>query len=246
VLTEYLARGVKAGLVAGLVFGVFVALVANPLVGFADGAGHGADEHTGAEGQHESAVSATVNHAVSVVAGGLWGVLLGAVVFGVCFYFLEPTLPGTGATKSFVLAGLGFVTVSGAPWLVLPPRPPGVEQSLATGTRISLYAGAMVAGAAVCLLSVALFGRLVERRGRLVASLAAVLPFGLLAVPALLAPTNAVTHGLSTDLAAGVVGLVVFGQLLVWFLLAATHAWLAPTADATTVSSATSLGATAD
>ena len=241
-LWDYLRRGVKAGLVAGLVFGLFVAVVANPLVAFADETNHAAGEsdhaheaadghgveagsHAGdAGGHHDSAVSAAVTKAVSVVSAGLWALLLGAVVFGAGFYLLEPAIPGTGTTKSYVLGLAGFVTVSGAPWLVLPPVAPGAEQSLAVGTRLPLYAGMMVAGAACCLLAGSVYRRLTPSTGRVGAALAALIPFGVLGVLALLAPANAVEGALSPPLRSGVTGLVVFGQLLLWLLLAATHA----------------------
>ncbi len=243
-LAAYLTRGVKAGLVAGIVLALFVAIVANPLVVYADETNHAVGESHHEEGSHaesahgegghgdgdhsEPAVSLAATKAVSILSSGLWAVLLGGVVFGIAFYFLEPAIPGTGATKSYVLAGAGFVTVSGAPWLVLPPVAPGAEQSLAVDTRLLLYGGMMVAGALTCLLAGYVYKRVSASSGRLVAGLAAVLPFGLLAIPAVLAPTNAVEGALAPELRTGLVGLVVFGQLLVWLALAATHAQLRP------------------
>lgn len=233
---DYLLRGMKAGLVTGVVFGLFVALVANPLVGFADELGHGehhdeaasdgheADGHHAGGDTHESALS--VASAVSVASSVLWAVLLGAVVFGVAYYFLEPVLPGTGHTKSYVLGAAGFLTVSGAPWLVLPPQPPGVEQAVPVGTRLLLYGGMMVAGAGTCLLAVLVYDRLHEERGRAVAASLALTPTSMLVVPAVIVPTTTVESALPTELAAGLTGLVVFGQLLVWLLLAAVHARL--------------------
>jgi hypothetical protein len=224
----YLKRGVKAGLVAGLVFGLFVALVANPLVAYADELNHTEAEHTHADAAdghgHGSAVSAAVNKTVSVVSSGLWAVLLGGVFFGGAFYFLEPVVPGTGATKSYVLGGAGFVTVSGAPWLVLPPVAPGAEQSLPASTRLLLYGGMMVAGALVCLLSGGVYNRVQESNGPLLAAVAGVAPLALLAIPVVLVPTNTVQGSLSPTLRTGLTGLFVFGQLLLWTLLATLHA----------------------
>ncbi len=232
-LAATLTRGVKAGLVAGVVFALFVVLVANPLVVYADGLHHGDGEtaqHDGgnhADGHHEGLVSMTLSSGVSVVSAGLWAVLLGGVVFGVGYYFLEPSIPGTGATKSYVLAAAGFVTVSGAPWLVLPPAAPGVEQSLATTTRLLWYGGMMVAGALTCLLSGYAYTRLSQSRGRLVGVAGTLAAFGLLAVPTLLAPASTVQGTLPAALQNGLTGLVVFGQILLWLALAATHAQLA-------------------
>jgi len=247
-LIDYIVRGVKAGLVAGVVFGLFMAIVANPVIAFADERNHAAgDSHEaghGGEGDHHeaghggagsdqqgAAVSTAVTKTVSVIASGLWAVLFGGVVFGAVYYFLEPAIPGTGKAKSYVLGAAGFVTISGAPWLVLPPTSPGAGQSLPTETRILLYGGMMVAGAFVCLLAGFAYNRARESNGRALASVAAALPFGLLAIPAVLAPTNTVQGALSPSLRSGIFGMIVFGQVLMWLLLAATHAQLQPTAD---------------
>ena len=231
---DYLTRGVKAGLVAGLVFGLFMAVVANPLVAFADETAHadGGHDHDhaigGEHGHDDTAVSTVVTKTVSVVSGSLWAVLLGGAVFGIGYFFLEPAIPGTGATKSYVLGAAGFVTVSGAPWLVLPPVAPGARQSIPVETRLLLYAGMMVVGALTCLLAGYGYNRLSASRGRVTAVVGAVCPFGLLAVPALLAPTNAVDGTLSPELRAGLTGLFVFGQALLWLTLATAHAQFTP------------------
>ena len=248
-LADYLTRGVKAGLVAGLVFGLFMAIVANPIVVAADELNHAATEsvdgHDHADGGHadggpgdgdhghSTAVSLAVNKTVSVISGGLWAVLLGGVCFGFVFYLLEPAIPGTGATKSYVLGAAGFISVSGAPWLVLPPAAPGAPQSLPVESRLLLYGGMMVAGAVVCLLGGRLYNRLEASAGRPVAAVAGVAPLGLLAIPTALAPANTVQSTLPAELQAGVVGLFVFGQLLLWLALAATHAQLQPAAERT-------------
>lgn len=245
-LLDYLRRGVVAGVATGLVFGLFLALVATPLVGFADGMAHdgaagdhatGTAEHHAAEnheadGQgdgsthHESAVPATVTDLVSVLSGVLWAVLLGGVVFGAGYYLLEPTIPGSEATRSYVLAAAGFLSVSGAPWLVLPPLPPGTEQAVGTDLRLALYGGMMLAGAVVSLLSFGLYDRLRAQRGPLLAGAASLPPLGLLGVPVLLAPTNAGATSLPASLSTGLTGTVVFGQALLWLLLAAAHTGL--------------------
>lgn len=84
----------------------------------------------------------------------------------------------------------------------------------------------MVAGALVCLLSVFTYGRLRDAHGRVAAAGIAVLPFGLLAIPAVLSPANSLERSLPPDLATGLAGLIVFGQALLWMLLAGTHARL--------------------
>ena len=229
-LADYVVRGAKAGLVAGLLFALFVALVANPLVAAADGDGHAAD-HQDASEHDESVVSGAVTSAVSVGASVLWGLLLGVVVFGVGDYFLEPIVPGSGAVQSYLLAAGGFVTVSGAPWLLLPPTVPGVERAIPTQTGMVLYAGMVVAGAICCLLSALSYDRLRDRWDRSRAAAAALTPLAVLAVPAALSPFELATGSLPPALASGVLGTVVFGQLLCWLALAATHARLDPVVD---------------
>ncbi|MGB9955473.1 CbtA family protein [Haloferax prahovense] len=258
---QYLTRGVKAGLVAGLVFGLFMAVVANPLVAYADELNHATVEESGhsheAEsahshgsegthshgsegthshesgdshagkggGHHDTAVSMAVTKTVSVAAGGLWGVVLGGAFFGVAFFFLEPAIPGPDAAKSYLMGLAGFITVSGAPWLVLPPAAPGAEQSLSVATRLPLYAGMMLAGALACLSAGYAYTRLRESSGLPAAIVGAVVPFSLLAALAVVAPENAVHGALSPTLETGLTGLFAFGQVLLWLVLAAAHAW---------------------
>ncbi|NHN41675.1 CbtA family protein [Halorubellus sp. JP-L1] len=237
-LVAHLVRGAKAGVVAGLVFGLFVALVGTPLVGVAEELGHG-DHHAGG-GAHEgdghehaaSAVSAATTTAASVAGGVLWGLLLGVVAFGGAFYLLEPAIPGTGGARSYVLGAAGFVTVSGAPWLVLPPTPPGVEAALSVETRLGVYAATMLAGALACALAVVGYRRGRAAASRPVGALAASVPLLVLATVGVIAPVPtapaAASAALPDGLAAGYVGAVAFGQLVLWLVLAATHAHLQP------------------
>lgn len=213
--SEYTTRGVAAGLVAGIVFGAFVAVVGDPLVALAEELAH-AHEH--GHGHQEPALFTT---AASVGGGIVWG-LLGGLALGVGYYFLEPVLPGSPDAQSYLLAVSGFITASGAPWLVLPPRPAGVEQALQTDVRLFWYGMMMVAGAMACGLALLTY-RHAERTGTPTA--VALFPFGLLLVPALLAPSNPV--GATTEgLVATYRGVVVMGQLLFWGVIANIHSWL--------------------
>lgn len=243
-IRTYLWRGLKAGALAGLALGLVVALVGNPLLGFAESVGHdeaetagshdhegghdeaGADSHEGANGHNEEghAVSATVTNAVSVGGGVLWGLLLGVVVFGIGFFFLEPTIPGTGASKSFLLAGAGFVTVAGSPWLVLPPQP-GLEQSLPQDARFLWFGVMAVAGAAVCLSSFVLYSRLATGNPTAVAATVALFPFSVLAVLAVVAPVNTLSGSVPELVVRAFQGVTVLGQAVLWGTMAATHAW---------------------
>jgi len=245
-IRSYVERGLLAGAAGGLGFGLFVAIVGNPLVGYVEELGRAGEEsHHGAAASGEAAhhageglISGAIANAVSVGGGVLWGLLLGAVFFGIVYYFFESAIPGEGATKRYVLAGAGFLTVSGAPWLVLPPQPAGVEASLSTETRILWYGGMMLAGAAVCVLAGYTHRRL-SLRGtrRSVASLAALVPLAFLALPVALAPTAGATGAVPAEMAFAYRGFVVFGQATLWFVLASVHAWLGvpssvPTGDA--------------
>ena len=241
-LESYLVRGLKAGLVAGVALGLFVAILANPMIAAAEGlagdhgghhssegsGGHHAGEGGHGHGGHESAsgVLGVVSAPLISVGGGVfWGLLLGVVTFGLAFYFLEPAIPGSGATKSVIAATGGFVTVSGAPWLVLPPQPPGVSQALSTDARLGLYAGMMLAGLSTCLLAGYAYTRL--RDGGQVRALAgAAVPFCLLVGLAFVLPANPATQSLPAAFVAAFRAQVVFGQAMVWTLLAGTHAWL--------------------
>ncbi|WP_435181010.1 CbtA family protein [Halorussus sp. AFM4] len=214
---RYVVRGAKAGLVGGLAFAAFVALVANPLVGYAE-----TFEHSHGGGP---VVSGAVTAAVSVAGGVLLGVLFGAVAFGAAFYFLEPAVPGSDETKSYVLAAAGFVTVSGAPWLVLPPQPPGVEQALATDVRLAWYLGMMVVGAVACGLSLYAFARLRPRHGRLPALAGGCVPLALIPLAASAAAANPASGAVPARLATVFRAVTASGQLGLWFVIATAHVW---------------------
>lgn len=218
-IVDSLKRGIAAGIVAGLAYGLFMALVGNPLVGYMEHlAGHGGGGHSH-DGGH--AVSEATTAVVGVGSGVLWGILLGAA-FGVAYYLIEPSLPGTGSARPYVLAGAGFLTVSGVPWLALPPVAPGTEQALATDLRLVIYGATMVLGAAICALSIAAYRRVRTEHDWLAAVGAAAVPFVLCALPIVLVPAAAP----GTELAAAFRWLVVFGQVALWAILAGVYSWL--------------------
>jgi len=217
--TDYLERGAVAGLVGGLGYGLFQATVGNTFTAGLETfeSGH---SHPGGP-----VVDGLTTAAVSVGGGVLWGLLFGIAVFGIGYYFLEPVLPGRGVTQRLTLAGAGFLTVSGAPWLLLPPQTPGVEQTLATDTRIALYAGMMAVGALVAAACVVAYRRTADRHPVATAA-ATVLPLALLSVPVALAPANPVTGPVPATLTAAYRWTVVFGQVGLWATVAAVHTWL--------------------
>jgi hypothetical protein len=217
--TDYLERGALSGLAGGLGYGLFQATVGNSFIAgletFESGHSHGGGP----------VVDGFTTAAVSVGGGVLWGLLFGIAIFGVGYYFLEPALPGRDATRRLVLAAAGFLTVSGAPWLVLPPQPPGVEQALATETRLALYAGMMVVGAVVAATCVLAYRRTATRHTA-VTALATGLPLAMLAVLVALAPERTVTGPVPATLTAAFRWTVVFGQVGLWATMAVVHTWL--------------------
>lgn len=216
-----LKRGVAAGTLVGLVYGLFTALVVHPLTAsLAEMAHHGGHE----AGGHSHVVSETTTAVVSVGGGVLWGTFLGAAL-GLLYYFLEPAIPGPTAVRPYVLAGAGFLAVSVGPWLVLPPVAPGMEHQLAASTRIWLYAGMMFVGAALSALAVALYRWAGTGRKRSAALGFAPVVAAIVFVP-LLTPTFVTAGGLSTDLVAAYRCLVIFGQAGLWFGLATAFRWL--------------------
>lgn len=209
----YLRRGALSGLVAGVAYGLFSGFVGNRLVAAAE-----AYEHHAGDG----AVPELVTTAGSAVGGALWGFLLGILAFGVAYYVLEPAIPGRAETRSYLLGAAGFVTVSGAPWLVLPPQPPGVEQALPTSTRIAVYGGMMIAGGLACGLVGYAYERLrsAERTRGAVAIVAAP---SVVVLAVALAPANPTTGPVPADLAGAFRATVVVGQVGLWGLMAAIH-----------------------
>lgn len=230
-LRDYTRRGLQAGLVGGIAYGCFVALIGDPLISVIEamGQGHGhasAHAHTHT---HASVVSGAVTDTVSIGAGIVLGLLFGAVVFGGVYYFLEPGIPGRKDTKSYLLGGVGFVTVSGAPWLLLPPQPPGIEQAVPTDARIVWYVIMMGVGAIGCGLAGYVYVRL-RGRGRIVAFAGSVVPLFLIPVVAVLGSASlgmgTQMGTLSESLVRSFRAIVVLGQIGLWMVIAGVHAWL--------------------
>jgi predicted cobalt transporter CbtA len=229
-LMDYMRRGLKAGLIGGIVYGVFVALIGNPLISFIETMrGHHGSSHAHAH-THASMVSGAVTNAVSIGGGIVLGLLFGAVVFGSVYYFFEPEIPGRADTRSYLLGGAGFITVSGAPWLLFPPQLPGAEQVLPVDVRIAWYAIMMGVGAIVCCLSGYTYVRLCTQR-RIVALAGGVVPLFLIPVVAVLGATSL---GVRTGIGMAGTGalvrsfqaIVAFGQIGLWTVIAGVHAWL--------------------
>lgn len=217
-IQEYCRRGVVAGAIAGIAYGIFMAVVGNPLAAYMENLAVQGHDHAG---QHIWDTTALV----SVGSGVLWGIFLGGA-FAVAYYFLEPTLPGTDTVKPYVLAGAGFLTVSVTPWLVLAPTAPGAEKALGMEPRLLIYGGSMVAGAALAALSIAVYRTLSTRR-RDIAAVAGLAPVAVaVLVLGQVTPTIISSGEIPETLFAAYQGLVALSQAALWLLLAASYNWL--------------------
>lgn len=217
-LYEYLKRGAVAGAVGGVAYGLYIALVGNPLVEYAEKLAH---DH--AHDQAHGAGSEAVMHAISVGSGVALGMLFGVVVFGLAAYLFEPALPEAGG--SYLLGAAGFLTVSGVPWLVLPPAAPGVDTGMSTEAGLYLYAGLVVVGAVACLGAGAVYHRLRSAdSGRGLAVLAGASVFAVVVgLAVLVAPSPTYESTLPADFEAAYSGAIVIGQLGLWGITAATR-----------------------
>ncbi|WP_330631839.1 CbtA family protein [Halocatena halophila] len=214
-----LRRGTLAGAIGGTVFGLFLATVVTPLIAHAETfeAGH---EHGSGH-----ALSGLVTTLVSTLGGMLFGLLLGVVVFGAGYYLLEPVLPSPARIQSYLLGCFGFVIVSGAPWLVVPPQPPGMTASLSTGARIGWYVVMMGIGALACAIG-AMVARQIDRSRLQRYALGALAGVSILGAGVVLAPTVSVSGPIPQSVAHGFRWVSIGGQLGLWFVLASVHAWL--------------------
>lgn len=216
-IVEYLRRGVAAGAVAGVAYGMYMLFVGNPLSEYVHEAGH--DHGTGHSHEAGPAVSEVTAAVVSAGSGLLWAIFLGGG-FAVALYLLEPALPGSAEAKAYVLAGAGFLTVSGVPWLVLPPAAPGAEHAYAVEPRLGIYAGLAVLGAIAAAGAVAAYRRGRRRHVGLGFVAGAVPILAVAAVLTLAAPTVTTHPGLPSDLVAAYQGLTVVSQAVLWLLIA--------------------------
>ncbi|MDB9302359.1 CbtA family protein [Halorubrum ezzemoulense] len=214
-MIDRLRSGVTAGALVGLAYGLFTWLVVSPVVRHLEHlASHGGDHgHKVAP-----AVGETTTAVISAGGGVLWGILLGAA-FGVAYHLFEPGLPG-GALKPYVLAGAGFLTVSVAPWTVLPPATPGMEPLYGSSLRVPLYLGLIVVGGLVAATSILGYVRTARTRGRSSGVFVALLPLVALGLLSVVAPPTLTSGGAPTGLSAAFRWLVGLSQAGLWALIA--------------------------
>ena len=226
-MDDHLRRGAIAGAVGGAAYGLYTALVGNPLVAHAEALAHEGHEHAhGHEEAATSVVSEGVTQAVAVGGGVALGLVFGVVVFGAVAYLLEPALPDRGG--SYLLGTAGFLTVSGVPWLVLPPAAPGVEPSISTDAALALYAGLTVVGAAACLGAGWTYRRLSDRNSPIAAAAGLAVFAAVVGLAVLAAPSPTYESALPATFETAYVGVVAVGQLGLWGVTAAAHDRLSP------------------
>lgn len=230
-LVEYLKRGVAAGVVAGVLYGLFLAVVANPLIEYMEHLEH---DHGHGHGDHAHVVSETTTAIVSVGSGVLWAILLGGV-FGLAYYVFEPALPGTQSIKTTVLAGAAFLTVSVIPWLVIPPAAPGAEQAFTNDLRLLIYAGLMVVGALVATLAILSYRRTASEYGVTAGALVGIGVVVIAGVVISISTPTIVTGGeMPADLVVAFQGLVVLSQAAIWLVIAVGFEWFGNFTETTT------------
>ena len=226
---DYLKRGLIAGALAGVAYGIFMAAVANPLTEYLHDLGHDhshGHDHGHSHG-HESAhvVAESTTALVSIGSGLLWAIFVGGL-FAVALFVFEPALPGTEAAKSYVLAGVGFFSISVVPWLVVPPAAPGAENLYGIDIRLAIYGGFVVVGLAASAVAITIYHRTASK-GRLLAVAASVAPIvGLMIVVPLSTPTVVSHPDLPADLVGAYQAMVVMSQAAIWLTIAATFNWL--------------------
>lgn len=239
-LFDYLKRGLLAGGVAGVAYGLFLAFVANPLVTVLEHTQHDHGHTQHADPAH--VVSESTTALASIGGGMLWAIFLGGS-FAVALYLSEPALPGRRPIRSSLLAGAGFLTISVTPWVVLPPSAPGAEQLYGVDTRLAIYASLVVLGAIISVTAILAYKRIAPRDHRLGVVAGAVPIFATIVLLPALTPTVVTHPGLQPDLVAAYQAMVVLSQTGIWVLLVATFDWLQrreESVDVSTVSGAAS------
>ena len=239
-MLDYLKRGVLAGGVAGIAYGLFMTFVANPLT---ESLHHLAHDHSHGAGESAAVVTESTTAIVSIGGGLLWAIFLGGV-FGLAMFVFEPALPGHETVRSYVLAGCGFLTISVTPWLVLPPATPVSEQLYSVDVRLAIYGGLVLVGAGLSAAAVTGYRRTAARHRLLRVAVGLAPVVGAAAVLPAVTPTVVTHPGLSTDLVAAYQVMVVVGQAGLWLLIGATFGWLQRRGQSSTVAQSAEPAAT--
>lgn len=206
-VTQYLRRGIAAGTVAGIIMAGYLSLMFWLPIHHSETGPH----------HHSAETALTLSTMIDIGSSMLWGVLLG-LIFALVYFIFERSLPGSTRVKPYTLAIAGFVTVSGGPWLLLPPTPETIIQPLGETTRSLLYFGGMVGGGVATSGSFHLYRRIsAEPISRQL--LVSLTPIWLListsiALHLVILPVSVPVES------ASVIIIVATGQLLLWVVIA--------------------------
>lgn len=144
-LGRTIGHGALAGAVAGGAGGAVQYLLVEPSIRAAIALEEAAAGH--AEG-HAHAVDEVVTRGEQVVAGVITAVVVGTLIgvaFGLAHRYLAHRVSDRSAAGSaVVLAGLGFVSFTLVPALVVPANPPAVGDPATVDVRSLTYVGSIV------------------------------------------------------------------------------------------------------
>jgi len=153
-----LRRGLLAGVIAGLVSGVYLLLVGEPVIDQAIRL-----EAAASGGAPAVEVFSRGTQRLGLVgAAVLYGLAVGGV-FAIVHQLLEPRMAaGTPWDRAMRLAAAGFGTLFLVPFFEYPSNPPGVGDPGTASTRTRLYLAAIAISAVISLLAWLAARRLAE------------------------------------------------------------------------------------
>ena len=159
-VSAYLRRGMAAGLLVGLLAGVFAFFVGEPLLDRAVALEEAAHHNEG----HEEVFSRSTQKVGLFFATGLFGVTAGGV-FGISYAFFRDRLASSSDLKrSFSLAGVVFAGAFLIPFLKYPANPPTVGDPATIRERTAAYF-TLVALSLFAMLIAWLAARMLKARG---------------------------------------------------------------------------------
>lgn len=160
-----LRRGMGAGLVAGVVAGLFQLVAGEPPVERAIQLEHLRAALSGAGGHVVEIFTRSVQRTGMVLATGLYGIALGGVLATVLFVAARPSNRsaargsergrGSAWERSLRVALGGFVVFWLVPFLKYPANPPAVGDPATIGLRTAAYLAMASVSLAACLVAVA-------------------------------------------------------------------------------------------
>jgi hypothetical protein len=169
---SFVLRGALAGAVAGFVAWLFALVFAEPQIdaAIAYEEGRGAAEETLAvaagaapAGAEEEIVSRGIQGTLGIGVGMVGiGIAVG-LLFAVAYTLLHGRVALRPRVLALVVAGAGFLTIYGTPFVKYPANPPAVGSDETIGDRTALYL-VMVVGSLVFLAAAVAIARLVRER----------------------------------------------------------------------------------